>query len=283
MASRSSRSELSGIFDFFARLFSPPSVFKKGEMLPIVRPETLPGAPRKEERKLAPYEIFKPKPRELIQRPSGVIEFFMAPVPMMPTVTPAPPEKEFWEGLIPPEEEKALLEPETFLKKEAVERALNRSEWPYGEPPLWMQTRWRMPTTLELTSLLREKWDLNGMFEYVLSQVERPGWSRQVEESAHLGEPAAMDIEPVAYAADPRADITKFLNIPDVVIEEYGRYGPEGTERFVVEVLREMSERVGKAMDILRPTPELRGWFELEPDQDMNFWIRYKETKYPPR
>lgn len=280
MSRKRSGSELSGIFDFFARLFSPPSVFKK-EM--IVRPATLPGAPRKEERKLAPYEIFKPRPQELIKRPSGVVEFFMAPAPAMPPVTPAPPKKEFWEGVIPPGEEEPLIEPEAFLKKEAVERALRRTEWPYGEPPLWSYTRWQMPSTIEMVNRLKETWDLNGLFEYVLSQTERTSWARRVEESAHYGEPAALDVEPVASSTNPQADIVRFLNIPDVVIEEYGRHGPEGSERFIVEVLQEMSERLGKALDVLRPTPELRGWFELEPDEDMNFWIRYKETKHQSR
>lgn len=207
----------------------------------------------------------------------------MAPAPTMPAVTPAPPKKEFWEGLIPAEEEKPLIEPETFLKKEAVERALRRSEWPYGEPPLWTYTRWQMPTTLELVNRLKETWDLNGLFEYVLSQTERPSWARRVEESAHLGEPASLDVEQVSSSRDPYGDIVKFLYIPDVAVEEYARYGPEGIERFMVEVLQEMSERVGKALDVLRPTPELRGWFELEPDEDMNFWIRYKEAKYKPQ
>lgn len=291
------RNALSGPFDWLKKLI-PPIPSGKSQ-LPILRESMLPAVPRLEEKKLTPFSFLRPKePKALIKTP----EFFGILTPAAPPPAPpkesGPAEKALWESMFTPapeapEEEVGeifeILKPETIreiLKPETIREAQQYSrpeQWPYGEPPLWTHTRWHLPTTMELTQFIQQKWDLPGIYEYALSQSDTNWWKRQVEESAHTGEPAVMDIDQVSRAEPPYNDMGNFLNIPDNVIEQYGAYGEQGLERFTVEVLQPMLDRVGKALDVFRPTRALRGWFELEPDQDMTFWVRYKEAKFTPQ
>ncbi len=280
------RKHLSGPLDWLKKLIPPMPGAKSQAM--IVRESQLPAVRPPEEKKLSIFDVFKPKKEEsrgLIKAP----EFFGILTPAAPPPAPAKPEKK-QEMIFPKVFEPAPEAPEKpigemfeFLKPSAKREAQQYShpeEWPYKEPPLWMNTRWKLPTTYELAQLIHQKWDLPGIYDMALSTIGNHWWRRQVEESAHTGEPAAYDLQLVSTAEPPYNDMGNFLNIPDFVMDIYGRYGEEGIERFNVEVLQPMLERVGKAMDVFRPTPELKGWFELEPDQDMNFWLRYKEAKF---
>lgn len=285
------RKELSGIFDWFKRLAPPvpgamiPYVPKQ---LPAVRPSTLPAA-RKESKQLSLFDFLEPgKKLPIIARLERAFEF-LPPAPAPQALVELPPAKEVWGEMFSPSPEPPTGNvPDMFeyMRPEAQAEArqfIHPDEWPFGEPPLWQHTRWQMPSTMELAEFIRQKWDLPGMYEYVLSQVDSPYWKREVENSAHLGEPASLDVDLIARAYDPSSDISRFLKIPDKVVEGYGTYGPEGLARFSIEVLEPMFERVGKALDVFRPTQELRGWFVLEPDDDMNFWVRYKEVKQYPQ
>lgn len=283
---------MSGLFDWLKRSPPLPGSTPKSQ-LPALRKETLPAALRKEEKKLSPFDIFKPKApsKAIIQAPA----FFSILTP--PPAPPQPPkvEKEqetFWGHMFPPatEPEAPLQEIFEILKPEPVhevvwepQRFIHPDEWPFGEPPLWSTTPWHMPTAFELAEVIRQRWDLPGMYEYVLSQVEKPGWMERVEESAHTGEPAAIDVQLLSTGKNSTFEMANFLRIPDFVVENYGDYGREGIHKFAAEVLKPMFERVGKAIDVFRPARALRGWFELEPDTDMNFWIRYKEVKQYPQ
>lgn len=281
------KAKMSGIFDWFKKLV-PPSF---PTTLPARRQETLPVKPSSPTKALSPFDVFRKKPQELTQRPAGAFEIFVPPS--------APPRKiqeriedrvekqeQLWgsmfrepEGTLPPTSE--VFE---VLRPEAVEesrRYIHPDEWPFGEPPIWSTTPWVMPTSFELAEYIRKKWDLPGMYESVLMNIEKPDWKRAVAESAHYGEPATMDVDLISQAYDPYSDIAKFLRIPDAIVEKYAREGEEGIHRFNVEVLQPMFDRVGKALDAFKPAPVLRGWFELEPDDDMNFWVRYKEAAYP--
>lgn len=282
--------KMSGVFDWMKKLL-PPTPTKKSQ-LPAIRESMLPAELPKEKSFL---DFFKPKEekRSLIQVPSFMNVLIPAPTP------PKAPkqEKEVWQDLFQPEkapekEIHELFKPEPtkpspemfdFLKPSAQREAIlhtRQEEWPQGEPPLWSFTRWQMPTTYELAQTLHKMWDLPDIYETVLQTMDTKWWKREVEESAHSGEPAAIDLDQVTKYEPPYNDIARFLNVPDYVIEQYGAYGVEGHERFVTEVIQPMLDRIGKALDVFRPSQEMRGWFEIEPDENMNFWLRYKEAKF---
>lgn len=295
------RSEMSGIWDWLKRLAPPPPVTgamipyvskeKPKSQLPAVRPSTLPAAPRKESKQLSLFDFLEPEKKlPILAKLERAFEF-LPPPPEPQALVPVVEEKpeEIWGRMFnPPAERPAGAQPDMFEFMKPAARAearqfIHPDEWPFGEPPLWQNTRWQMPTTMELAEFIRQKWDLPGMYEYVLSHVDSRFWRNEVENSSHTGEPASLDVDLIARAYDPSGDISRFLKIPDKVVEGYANYGPEGLERFSMEVLQPMFERVGKALDVFRPTPELRGWFVLEPDDDMNFWVRYKEAKQYPQ
>lgn len=278
------RAEMSGVFDWLRKIFPPPLPSKEASGLPVLRPPQLPAVPIKEKKDVV--EIFRSKPKELIRAPEGVHLVFVPPQKtLLPAEAPAvekPAVK--WEELIPREAEPTVPIAEAltkFLKPSTVyeaSRYLHPSEWPFGEPPVWSLTPWKMPTTYEVVEYIRRNWDLNMIYEYVLNHVGTSWWRRQVAESAHVGEPAEIDVEQLTDVTIAGDDIYRFLKIPDSVIERYAAYGPN---RLNVEVLQPMLERVEKALEVFRPTPVLRGWFEIEPDDEMNFWLRYKEAKFP--
>jgi hypothetical protein len=301
------RRELSGIFDWFKRLAPPPPgamvpFVPKGEkpsQLPELRRGTLPAAPREESKQLSFFDFLLPEEERsergliLPELPKPVKMFeFMAPAPPTPAARSIEEEqkleKEVWGQMFKPSEEPPAAPAEMFefLKPEAQEEArrfVHPDEWPFGEPPLWSQTPWQMPSTYEIAEFIRQRWDLPGIYEYTLNQVDNPYWRRRVEESAHVGEPATIDVDMISKGKNSTIEIANFLRIPDFVIEDYGSFGQRGIKRFTEEVLKPMFERVGKALDVFRPARSLKGWFELEPDEDMNFWIRYKERKQYPQ
>lgn len=297
------RKELSGIFDWLKRLAPPPPVTgamipyvskePPGQQLPAVRPSTLPAVPRKESRQLSLFDFLEPRKKlPILAKLERAFEFLPpAPTPPPQALVEVPLEKpeETWGEMFKPSEEPAPGQtPDMFEFMKPAARAevrqfIHPDEWPFGEPPLWQHTRWEMPSTFELADFIQKKWDLRGMYDYVLSQVDSRYWKKEVENSAHSGKPASLDVDLIARAYDPNSDISRFLKIPDKVVGDYANFGPEGLERFSVEVLQPMFERIGKALDVFRPTPELRGWFVLEPDDDMNFWVRYKEVKQYPQ
>lgn len=287
------KQHLSGPFDWLKKLL-PPTPGPKSQ-LPAVRESMLPAQVEKPKSFL---DYFKPKSEEekrsLIQAPAFLNVIIPAP---SPAKQKPKQEEEVWQGLFQPEkapvkEVHEIFQPEPkrstpemfeFLKPSAQREAMlhtRHDEWPYGEPPLWTATRWKMPTTYELAQMINEKWELPMIYETVLQAIGTRWWRQQVEDSPHTGEPAAIDINQLTKAEPPYNDIARFLNVPDNVIEQYGAYGPQGEKRFVIEVIQPMLERIGKALDLFRPSKEMRGWFEIEPDEDMNFWLRYKEAKF---
>lgn len=286
------KQHLSGPFDWLKKLLPPVSSPKS--QLPAVRESMLPAEIEKPKTFL---DYFKPKSeqekRSLIQAPEFFNVLIPAPVPPKPKTKT---EKQVWEGLFEPEKapskEIQVFRPEPkapetemfeFLKPSAKQEAIlhtRQQEWPYGEPPLWSFTRWKMPTTYELALMINQKWELEDIWEMVLQTIDTRWWKQQVEDSAHTGEPAVIEINQITKAEPPYNDIATFLNIPDYVIEQYAVYGPEGHARFDAEVVQPMLERIGKALDVLRPTKEMRGWFQIEPDNLMNFWLLYKEAKF---
>lgn len=301
--------QMSGILDWF-RKFVPPSpgamipfVPPKGEsQLPAVRPSTLPAVPKKEPKQLSFFD-FPPifdflRPEKERQERGLILPQIPMPTAMFEFMAPAPPaptreeekrlEQEVWGQMFKPSEEPLPSSEEMlkFLKPETIQEARypHPDTWSFGEPPIWSDTRWEMPTTYELRDLIHQKWDLPLLWENILRETESAWWKRDVEESAHSNQPATMVIDQLTNSAIPAyGDIGNFLNIPDYVIERYGLYGHEGLERLFHEVFKPMLERVGKALDVLRPTRELRGWFELERDRNMNFYLLYKEAKFMPQ
>lgn len=295
------RKELSGFWDFIKRLAPPPPVSramvpyvsKEQQQLPVVRPSTLPAAPQKESKQLSLFDFAEPgRKLPIIERLERAFGFLPpAPPPAQELIPHVPEEKpeQTWEEMFSPSSEPPssnVPDMFEFMKPEAQAEArqyIHPEEWPFGEPPLWQNTKWQMPTTMEVMEYVRQRWDLPGMYEFVLNRVEDPFWKKAVADTPHYGSPATMDVDLVSTAPDSFFDMARFLRIPDPIIELYGRQGPDGIERFTVEVLQPMLEKVGKALDVFRPTPELHGWFVLEPDEDQNFWVRYKEAKQYPQ
>lgn len=291
--------EMSGIFDWIKAKLKPPAPFEafSGKTgLPAVRPQNLPAVRQEKKKQLSLFDPFLPEPERAEKglilppsiRPPALFEA-IAPPSLPRRETPeemkevyremfapseeAPQAKGLFEAIIPPE---MALPEESFDIQSSEREGLHPSEWPLGEPPLWSYTKWKMPSTYQMVARLQSKWDLAGIYEFVLNETGKPYWARLVQDNAHMGEPAVLDIDLISDATDPYSDISRFLNIPEHVIEIYAQ-SMEGVEKFALEVIQPLSESVGKALDTLRPTLEMRGWFELEPDEDMNFWLRYKE------
>jgi hypothetical protein len=180
-------------------------------------------------------------------------------------------------------------------RQETVQEAPGRAyrqpheDWPKGEPPLYWATNWRVPTPYETAYWIQnspDKWDLPGLFEYAMRETDYPGWRREVEESAHTGEPAALEIDQIAHWSNAYDDLADFLEIPQRVLDIYfgeihdEELAHERTWDFQTEVLTPYLDNVSRALDALRPV-HLRGWFEISPADDYSWWRKYVEAKYP--
>jgi hypothetical protein len=161
-------------------------------------------------------------------------------------------------------------------------------DWPTGEPPLYWWTNWRLPSKFEVAHWIQnrpDKWDLPGIFEFTMQETDYPGWKKLVEESAHFGKPAIIEVELLAKSATAYEDFGNLLEIPQVVLDSYfsdivtTAQGIEAAQLFELEVLSPFLERISIAFDALRPRA-LRGWFEISPASDDNWWLSYKEARF---
>ena len=254
--------------------------------LPALPPET-PAAPPRQD--LTLWEaLFDPATVAEAAQERPLSEMFAGPPPGVAPVAPvepAPPEFPVERGLISPFSKPELrhYEPENWHREfpDIVERT-------QGRMPLWVAYNmgWSVPSTMEVSNQLVEHWDLMMIFENALATLRDPYWKRTVEESAHTGEPAVMEIEEIAGVGDPYHDLFSHLGVPEHVLDFYAAQSNAG-ELLAEEILEPMLNRVGKALEFLKPPP-LKGWFVIGPSQEdyvideaNTFWLKYKEAATP--
>lgn len=303
---------MSGIFDWLRRRLHPgppglpapesramiPAMpLRRGGLLDLLAlrpPEAVPG----ELQALPPPPLLEafgpPAALPVVPEPEAppspeepsLFETFFAPDPEaqgpspIEALVPAPPAEEMspWAAMARP------LTPSEATVPQAVEDWTREFpdvlESTRGRTPLWIlrDLGWLMPPTLELVEEIRSAWDLPLIFEEALLVSEDPRWRRAVQESAHRGEPAEMEIMLISGGDDPYGEAARFLGVPDTLIEAYaGR--TDGDVLLWSEVLRPLHARFSKAMDVLKPQP-LRGWFDIEPGEDGMLWLKYKEALF---
>lgn len=273
------RASMGSVLDWF-RKFSKPKVESQ---LPAVYEEKPLSFLESLKRAATGLPIERPT-TEITQKP-GLISKAITPfVEVARAARAAAPVKA--EKPTEPSPERLQIFRDLYVPEEAIQAARPQPirEIPRkGKGTLLERTRWQLPTTLELVEKLKNSWELPILWETVLSNVESPSWEKKVREAAHRGEPASIPLQLVTSRQDPYGDMAHFLGIPDAVIEQYAERS-NGAERFESEVIGPIAERVGKALDILKPSHEIFGWFDLMPDDDMNYWLVYSEQPiYPER
>lgn len=188
------------------------------------------------------------------------------------------------------EKESEVPEPHItpIFGEEPVYRKALHEDWPTGEPPIYLVTKWKVPTAFEVAHWIKtsqNKWDLPAMFEYTLINTDGNDWKQMVEDSAHTGDRAELEIEQVARAQSAYEDLAEFLDIPQRVIDVYfddvanEEMAHERAWRFEREVLGPYLDNVSKALEALRPI-ELRGWYEISTSDDYSWWLKYVEVKH---
>lgn len=260
----------------------------QGSGLPILRPET-PSAVRP-----SMFDVFLPVPPTAAgsggmipaeATPAGPLIFrSFAPTPPAPPM----PETEQQPELFTPEPERPFGSFFELFEPSAEVPSFRAGEYSHGIP-LWDLTSWRMPTTWEIHEEVVRNWDPNFIFETVLSETGTQYWKRAVEESTHYG-PATIEIDRVARKNSAFEDFAGTFQIPRQVLDLY--FGnvtteadaQEASERFMEEVLNPLIDRYEKVFDLLKPTRELRGWFEFARDRETgDWWLTYREAKYRPQ
>lgn len=294
---------------------------EEGTVIPLPSKSQLPAAPKRtlKEQLLSIFEPFEPGHPTLpeVRRSLNLVPEQInlpAPIDIIPEQireTPRPeskpvPEEELFSGMFeetkaapeeifefvkPSEEEPTPPPGPTYDLVEGLRRSAEaggrplHADWPMGVPPLYWSLPWRIPSPFEIAYRLQETSDLSGLWEFTLQNTDYPGWRREVEESAHTGEPAKLEIEQVAHWNTAYEDLANYFKVPASVLDKYFgeiRSGEEGWERgqlFFVEVLQPLIENHHKALDALRP-PSLRGFYEYEEDDGFNWWLTYKQGKF---
>lgn len=276
---------MGGVIDWFRKFGRQ----EKAPQLPIVYESKPPTFLESLKRAATGLPIERPQPPErgIIPAVEKGISRILSPISEMVKAgrAGAPPKEE--KPITPPSSEKLavfkdVLSPEQLFEI-AVPRPVPAGRARREQAPLWTKTRWQMPTTFQLVEKLKNSWELPDIWETVLSNIESPSWEKKVREAAHRGEPAFVQLQLLTSRLDPYGDMAHFLGIPDAVIDVYAEE-EDGVDRFEAEVIKPLSDRVGKALDILKPTHEIFGWFELVPDEDLNYWLVYFEQPvYPER
>lgn len=275
---------------------------------PEARPRSLVPARPPQETLPSIFEAFGP--RVLIPAPPREAPLiFRAFRPTLPAEPPPPAEAapEIWETIFAPPTEPEIPVAEMFAPFAPPEGAApalapipgalvpyEATNWPYefpdiaqrtrGRMPLWVafDLGWKVPPTMHLVMEIPKSFDLPTIFEEVYRYSDDPWWRQTVEESAHTGEPAILELQEVGRLGDPYRDVARLLGIPDNVIESYSQQR-EGLNLFSEEVLDPIFDRFTKAMDVLKPPP-LRGWFELGPAYDQaSVWLKYLEASRRPQ
>lgn len=313
------RTEMAGIFDWLKKkaVAPPPSggiiyVGPGGEARrELIRKEEpgLPAAPKPtvEEKLLSIFQVFEPgqsKLPALAEKMDILPGFIKASPPKDLSASEESAQLELYSELFEEakEEEASLFEalpegrPEEIRPAAPIMRPAREiqtgkaahEDWPRGEPPLYWITDWRVPSAFEVAHWIKtnpERWDLLGLFEFTLENTDYPGWRRLVEDSAHTGEPAELEIDMVAHWGSAYEELANFLEIPQRVVDVYfgdirdEEMAHERAWLFQDEVIEPYVQNISRALDALRPR-QLRGWFEISPADDYSWWLKYLETRF---
>jgi len=261
----------------------------QGSGLPIPRPQTPPVSARP-----SMFDVFLPAappaaggliPAERPEPAGPLIFRSFAPTPPA-SVEPAAEQPILWFPQEPERPFGSFFGPFEETAQEPV-------RWRPGEysrgMPLWTLTNWALPTTWEIHDLVTKDWDTNSIFETVLSEAATQYWRRAVQESTHYG-PATIEIDRVARRDAAFEDFAQTFRIPRQVLDLYfgnvttDEDAREASARFMEEVLDPLIERYEKVLDLLKPSRELRGWFEFAPDRETgDWWLTYKEAVFRPQ
>jgi hypothetical protein len=293
------RARMDGVFDYLRRMLREqrgifeafaPRPGLPAPLPPAGLPAIVPAPPGRRP------SIFRPLGPAALPAPPAPM--FQPLVPFAPLPAPLPREEEqraLWERLFPRPMEAPPSAAEAFSMfapaapaPEIVWEALDWhrrfpdiAETTGGRIPRWMGLGWEVPNTWQLMGMLEGEWDLVGMFEHVLSNTEGPWWTSLVEASAHVGEPARIEIDRIAGWGDPYGDLATFFGIPEHVVAAYVGADPELATHFWQEVLDPLLDRLTKAMDALKP-PRFQGWFEIDQADDGSFLLVYKQAAFRP-
>jgi hypothetical protein len=251
--------------------------------------------PKEKPKSLQVFDIFQEAPKELVQKSSEkeqqefldamfgeVQEVQEEEGELFDLFEPSPLSEASTDVFMPPSE---TDEPREISTEHAGPES---ADWVTGEPPIYWHTQWRLPTPFGMVHWVQnnpDKVDLNGIFEYTIQSTDYPDWRRMAAEASHTGEPAILEIQQVADHRTVYQDLANFFDIPDVVLDAYFLDLPsksamlEMSRLFKIEVVDPITERFSLALDALRP-PYLRGWYELSPSHDLDWWLKYKEAKY---
>lgn len=277
--------------------FKPPAEGKKRSTLPAMFEAFKPPVAKEEKATPLIFQHIKPTlpvqaPERILQPPTIWQELFEAPAE---AATPAPSVSEMFAPFAGPPPEAAPLPPRapsSIIRPIPIQelRYYEPEEWgkdfpdiqekTQGRMPLWVvyNMGWRVPTEGELVNQIAQAWDLIAIFEEALQTIDDPYWAKLAAEAAHTGEPATLEIEALGQVGDPYRDLVRYLGVPEHVIEFYAAQ-PDGAQLMTDEILEPMLERVGKAMEVLKPPP-LKGWF-LIGRSGGEYWLKYKEARFP--
>jgi hypothetical protein len=255
---------MSGLFDFFDALRSKGK--KPQENLPAL-PAPKTGLPA-----IVPEQhglIQRAPTKALKERLLSALDFFSVPSQGLAPAGEPPkeaPKKSSWDLRIEPEEEPEeisheLLAPEGEEEEEAeVLPGYDRS--PEG---------WAFPDIDDMVALLRERLDIEGIFQGLLRMRTDPAYE---EALAHLTSQGVPLYTPVSIIDERNFyhDFARFYGIPEQVLGAVG-----SPEEFVRDYLTPLGLVLTQAMDELKPE-DLPGFFTVDYNsQDGKYWLFYVE------
>ncbi len=302
------KARLGGVLDWFRRRPSeekPRSIFEAFGAKPPTPPATpLPGLPAPAGGTLVPrpetppvparpsiFQFAAPEAGPLIPQPPRIFEVFQP----SPPPAAAEAQRPLWEPIYAPPSEAERPLSAMFAQVPETPQVEEAPRWRPGEyergVPAWSFTRWSMPSTVEIVNELPQDWDLNYLWDYILTETQSPWWRTQVEQSPHVGEPATLELQLLARRNALYEDFAKLFGIPQQVLDVYfgnvrsNEDAREASYYFMEEVILPLIERYEKALDILRPAPQyMRGYFEIMPERETgNWWLNYKEGRQYPQ
>lgn len=243
--------------------------------LPAKSEASLPAVP-KEKKQLSLFKFETPKEEELIGEEITIPVVFQEEKPKK-----EPEGFKFEESLEIPLPIERPSAPRPKLERE-IEQPSIYSQEDFITRPHWQETSWRPTTAIEFADRLDQMFDLPEIYEEVLVNIERPSWKREVEEAAHRGEPAFIQLQLIAGGRGYLEELSYLLDVPDEVYDIY-RDHPDSIFAYQDDVIEPLLENLGRAFDLRRPPGKMPGWFGIASDEDMNYWLTYFEEPYYPQ
>jgi hypothetical protein len=133
-------------------------------------------------------------------------------------------------------------------------------------------------------------WDLDKAWDVVRSERATQWFQADVQEAAHTGRPALVEIEPLAHLWLREGEwvwqLADVFGVPDRVINMYYSSAPtprEAEGALWDEIFAPLARIFAEAFDLLKPD-DIPGWFEVHPDaEDEQVILYYNEARFRPR